>query len=357
MKLLNEEAITFDDVTLVPNYSNIKSRKDPVTAVFTNLPYEYNGNVGNHYALTIPIIASPMNTVCESDMASKMLSLGADGVIHRYMSIGHQMHCLDMCYEKMKGEDLPFFAIGATGDYLERFHDLYKSGARKFCVDVANGDSEASLNAVETIKNKYDCLLMAGNVCTEDGYARLAERGADLIRVGVGSGAMCKTRVVSGHGVPQLTALLWAAKAKEKFPNTFIVSDGGIRNSGDLVKSLAIADIVMLGSLLAATQEAPGDIIKENGEQYKLYAGMASEDGRSLNNWFDRTKTSFVPEGESVRLKYKGPVEDVINELLGGLKVGMSYAGANNLGELKEKATFIRITNNGHIEGTPHGKR
>ena len=348
MKILQEDAITFDDVTMVPDFSEIKSRKEPNTSV----------QIAESLTLQIPIIAAPMNTVCEYEMACKMLSMGADGVIHRYMTIAHQLNEVALVYAKNKGSEYPYFAVGATGDYLERAQELFKIGVRKFCIDVANGDSLASLAAVRGLKTRLPhCVLMAGNVCTEAGYARLADAGADLIRVGVGSGAMCKTRVVTGHGIPQLTALMWAARAKSAFPNTILISDGGIRNSGDLVKALSIADVVMLGSLLAGTDEAPGNIIKENGEEYKLYAGMASEDGRSLNSWFDREKTSFIPEGESVRLKCKGPVENIVNGLVGGLKVGMSYAGAFNLKQFKEKATFVRVTNNGAIEGTPHGKK
>lgn len=342
MRFLQEEAITFDDVTLVPNYSTIKSRKEP----------DISSDV-----FKIPIIAAPMNTVCEARMATAITSMGGDAVIHRYMSIEEQVK-IAKDYGAFWNV---FYAIGATGDFYERAHALYKTGVKKFCIDVANGHSISSIQAIMTLKNEFkDISLMAGNVCTYDGFADLAEAGADLIRVGVGSGAMCKTRVVTGHGVPQLTALLWAKKAKEskeKYANVQIISDGGIRNSGDIVKALAIADVVMLGSLLAGTFEAPGSIIKENGEEYKLYAGMASEEGRSLNSWFDREKTSFVPEGESVKLKYKGSVIDVLNDLIGGLKVGMSYAGANTLSDLRGKATFIRITNNGMVEGTPHGKR
>jgi IMP dehydrogenase len=356
MILLNEEAVTFDDVTMVPNYSAIKSRKEP--SVENDFSYDIrDGFVSIGFKLNIPIIASPMNTVCEHQMAKTMLGIGGDGVIHRYMSIEKQLEQVLSCKLYSNSSDMPFFAIGATGDYFERAVELYKAGINKFCIDVANGDSEVSVQAVEKIKKSFDCILMAGNVCTVDGYMRLAARGADMIRVGIGSGAMCKTRVVSGHGVPQLTALMWAAQAKKNYPRSIIVSDGGIRNSGDMVKALAIADCVMLGSLLAGTTEAPGQVIKEDGEEYKLYAGMASETGRSLSSWFDRDKTAYVPEGESIRLKCKGSVVNVVNDLISSVKVGMSYAGALNLKELKEKSVFIRVTNNGSVEGQPQMHR
>jgi IMP dehydrogenase len=342
------ETLTFDDVSMVPQYSEVRSRKEPSTLV----------SISKDRNLEIPIVAAPMNTVCEYEMARSLDDLGGIGVIHRYMTIQDQLQQLwDFWDTDRSKEDLPFFAVGATGDFLERTEELYKNDVRKICIDVASGDSIICLEAISAIKKKFsDVLLMAGNVCTKDGYRRLARAGADMIRVGIGSGAMCKTRTVTGHGVPQLTALLWALEAKQDFPNTVLISDGGIKTSGDIVKALVIADVVMLGSLLAGTDEAPGAIIKENGEEYKLYAGMASEDGRSLNNWFDREKTSFIPEGESVRLKRKGSVVSVVNGLIGGLRVGMSYSGVSNLIELKENGMFVKITQNGQIEGTPHGK-
>lgn len=298
-----------------------------------------------------------MNTVCEYKMAKAMNLMGGQSVVHRYMSIENQVSIAKAYYGA-------FYAIGAAGDFLERATELYNVGVSKFCVDVANGDSLHSLDAVVALTNKFpNAVIMGGNVCTVEGFKRLAYAGADLIRVGVGSGAMCKTRVVTGHGVPQLTALLWAREAQKQLrqegdrTDIAIISDGGIRTSGDIVKALAVADFVMLGSLLAGTDEAPGDIIKENGEEYKLYAGMASEEGRGLNSWFDREKTSFVPEGEAVKLKYKGSVVQVLEELTGGLKVGMSYTGAYTLKEFREKATFVKVSKAGMVEGTPHGKR
>lgn len=355
MRLLEEEAITFDDVTMVPNYSTIKSRKEPDVSV-------------DHLGLKVPIIAAPMNTVCDWKMAEALAQHGADSVVHRYMSINMQLSNLEALKNTNidgKNIPLPFFAIGATHDALPRAKKLYDQGVKKFCIDVASGDSESCISAVKMLRALApDAIIMAGNVCTFVGYANLASAGADLIRVGVGSGAMCKTRVVTGHGVPQLTALMWAAKAKRDYPRTTMISDGGIRTSGDLVKALAIADVVMLGSLLAATDEAPGKVIrKPSGDgtnsmsSFKLYAGMASEEGRSMGDWFDTTKTSFVPEGESTLLKCKGPVQKIIDDLVSGLKVGMSYAGAANLSELREKAVFIKITASGIVEGKPHGKQ
>lgn len=344
----NKKGLTFDDVTLVPDHSTVMSRSAPSTLTKVGI-----------FSLKIPIIAAPMNTVCEFNMSRALEKLGASSVIHRYMSIEDQVNqakCHAQLFIDSKFE-YPFFAIGANGDFFERAKALHEIGINKFCIDVANGDSVYSISAIKKIAQSIpDAIIMAGNVCTGEGFARLADAGADLIRVGVGSGAMCKTRIVTGHGVPQLTALILAEEARRRFPRVGIISDGGIRSSGDIVKALAIADFVMLGSLLAGTDEAPGDIIKENGEQYKLYAGMASEDGRALGNWFDERKTSFVPEGESTKLKYKGSVTKIIEDLVAGLKVGMSYAGALDLNQLKLHAQFMEVTSAGAIEGTPHGK-
>lgn len=348
MNIISDEGLTFDDVTLLPTYSTVKSRSQPDTKVtIAGLSFD------------TPIIAAPMNTVCEHSLAFKLATIGADSVIHRYMSSEDQVKQLKLLKNStingMRAK-LPFFAVGATGDYLERVAALYVEGATKFCVDVANGDSKHALDALIAIRKEFpDVILMGGNVCTKDGFARIAHAGANLIRVGVGSGAVCKTRLVTGHGVPQLTALKWAAEARRAFPNVGIISDGGIRTSGDIVKALALADVVMLGSLLAGTLEAPGDIIEENGQQFKLYAGMASTEGRK--GWFDQSKTSFVPEGEATRVKYTGCVVDVVEGLIGGLKVGMSYSGAFSLEDFRKKATFMKVSPAGYIEGTPHGKK
>ncbi len=339
------QSFTFDDFTLVPQFSTIKSRKEPDVS-FENKKYEQK----------VPIIASPMNTVTETEMAVAMLEIGAQAVIHRYLSIEDQTK---MCVDIIQRHSNNFFAaIGATGDFKERAQELYRVGVRRFCVDVANGHSQTCIEAVEYLKSKYgDILVMAGDVCSWDGTMRLAAAGTDLVRVGIGSGSMCTTRVVTGHGVPQLSTLEECAAAKKTYPNLVIIADGGIKRSGDIVKALAIgADIVMVGSLLSGTVETPGNIIEENGKRYKYYAGMASELGRS--GWFETTKTNWVPEGVSTKVPYMGKsAKMVVEELIGGLRVGMSYSDARNIRELQEKAEWRRITSFGYIEGTPHGKK
>jgi IMP dehydrogenase len=335
------EAYTFDDFTLIPNFSTIKSRKEPDVS-FKN----------STYSQALPIFSSPMNTVTEGKMVTAMLEVGANAVVHRYLSIEDQVK---LC--KSLSSSGYFVAVGATGDFLERTQELYRVGIRRICVDVANGHSQVSVDAVRELKRSMSGLtVMAGDVCSCNGVLMLAEAGADLVRVGIGPGSMCSTRMVTGHGVPQLSALEDCARAKNRY-DVALISDGGIKKSGDLVKALAIgADFVMIGSLLAGTYETPGNIIEENGRTYKYYAGMASELGRS--GWFETSKTSYVPEGVSTKVPYSGKsAKRVVEELIGGLKVGMSYSDAHNAQELREKAQWSRVTSFGYIEGTPHGKK
>lgn len=353
--ICDNEALTFDDVSLIPNYSTIKSRKEPDTSVEgSNCHYTEN------MSLKVPIISAPMNSIFSTEMAHALYGIGAGAVTHRYLKVDELLGSLwDIWDCQQSAEELPFFAVGATGDYMQRVDMLFAEGVRKFCVDVANGFTEVSLIACAELKSKHpDIMLMAGNVCTGDGYKALIEAGADLVRVGIGSGGVCKTRIVTGFGVPQITALQEARQTKEEMglpdDRGLIVADGGLRNSGDIVKALCFADSVMLGSLLAGTDEAPGvaSINSKDGKEYKIYMGMASEAGRSL--FFDEEKSNFTPEGVSVQVPCKGPVEKVISNLIGGLKSGMSYCNARNLKELREKARFVKITTNGFIEGTPH---
>jgi len=353
--ILENEALTFDDVSLIPNYSTIKSRKEPLTSVECN-----NCHFTEDLKLKIPIIASPMNSIFSPHMAYAFMEIGGVTVTHRYIATKDLSRSLQDIFDIMQcsTEELPFFSIGATGDYMERVDLLFKEGVRKFCVDVANGYTTVSLKACMELKSKYpDILLMAGNVCTGEGYKALIEAGADMVRVGIGSGGVCKTRIVTGFGVPQITALQDVRNTKQEMQlndeEGLIVADGGLRNSGDVTKALCFADCVMLGSLLAGTDETPGgSFLDADGLKYKTYMGMASEEGRNL--FFDEEKSNFVPEGVAVRVKCKGPVKNVLQNLIGGLKSGMSYCDAHNLKELREKARFIKITNNGFIEGTPH---
>ena len=356
-KLMEAEfAYTFDDFTLVPQMSEIRSRKDPETSI---TPPGFNRS------LSVPIIASPMNTITEKEMISAMCEVGASAILHRYMSFKDQVKiCKELssikhCWDE-DGKSMFWVAIGASGDFLERAGKLSKQyKVNKICIDVANGHSTSCIEAVKKVKKLVGdkAHIMAGNVCSYDGALNLAAAGANSIRVGVGTGSICSTRVVTGHGVPQLTALEECRKIKQIYPEVLIIADGGFRHAGDMVKAHAIgSDLSITGSLLAGTPETPGEIIEENGKIFKMYAGMSSEMGRE--SWFGHEKSNYVPEGVSFKVPYiEESVQTIVKQLNGGIKVGMSYAGAQNMEELRQKAVWKRITNAGHIEGTPHGKR
>jgi IMP dehydrogenase len=339
-------AYTFDDFVLVPVHSEIKSRKDPKINV--SLPdFDFN----------IPIVSAPMNTVTEFDMLLTMCELGGTGVLHRYMSIEEQAA---ICYKvKETQPNAKFYAaVGANGDAKDRLASLRKAGVHGICIDVANGHNELCLKTVRYIKATWpDCVIMAGNICSYEGAIDLVAAGATVLRCGIGGGSMCTTRLVTGHGVPQLSAIEDCARIKTERPNIAIIADGGIRHSGDIVKALAIgADAVMIGSLLAATEESPGEIIEEGGQLYKYFHGMASIEGRK--KWFDKSKAGLPVEGVSTKIPYTGrSAKMVIDGLCQSIKVGLSYAGANNVSELRTNAEWRRVTMAGYTEGTPHGKR
>lgn len=342
-------AYTFDDFVLIPNHSEVESRKAPDVSV------RFMSETMN-----IPVFSSPMNTVTEEEMLVTMYKAGGTGVLHRYVSVEDQVSIVKSTAKRLSdmgaANPMGFFVSVGASKSKERLEALAEAGVSRFCVDVANGHSSSCLDAVMNIKEMLpDAIVMAGNVCTYDGAMNLAEVGADALRVGIGSGSVCTTRVVTGHGVPQLTAIEQCARIKSVHPYVNIISDGGIRSSGDVVKALAAgSDSVMLGSLLAGSSDTPGDVQIDSDGAYKYYNGMASEAARS--SWFDRTKTAWVPEGESIRIPFKGETEDILNGLIGGLKVGMSYTGAHDLEELRHRARWVRVTGAGLIEGTPHGK-
>ncbi len=465
--------LTFQDVLLVPKYSRVSTRKQ--VDVSTNL----TKNIRMH----IPIVASNMDTVCESEMAIHMARMGGIGIIHRFLPIEDQAkevervkraesiiierpytttptatvkearelmqkhnvsglivtdnakvqgilterdiqfasdqtkvakvmtpkeklvtapptisieEAKDIMYEH-RVEKLPLVgpnnvlqglitvqdilkkkenpnstkdqkgrlatgaAVGVKGDYLKRTEALIEVGTDVIVVDIAHGHSELAINTVKEIKKNFDIEVIAGNVATKDGTADLIAAGADGIKVGVGPGSICITRIVAGAGVPQLTAIWDSAEAArpEGIP---IIADGGIRTSGDVTKALmAGADSVMIGSLLAGTTESPGLPILRNGKRYKVIRGMASL-GATLGREAKERKGSFdeadvegvVPEGVEALVPFKGTAKDVVNQLVGGLKSGISYCGGLSIEEARKNAEFIRITSAGFKESKPH---
>lgn len=474
--------LTFDDVLLVPKYSDVKSRKDANT----------RSRFSRDIPLSIPVVSSNMDTVTESMMAIAMARLGGIGVIHRFLplevqvaevskvkrsesvviedpvSLGpdgtvrdawdalsehaiggivivdsnrrvlglvtrrdiilednldrklrevmtarkdlvtatkgvaleeaekllhaHKVEKLPLLDRKgrlaglitskdiMKRRQFPFAtkdskgrlrvaaAVGVKGDYLERAEKLLDVGADCLVVDIAHGHSTYAIETLKRIKKEFgEVEVVAGNVATSKGAADLIKAGADAVKVGVGSGSICVTRVVTGSGVPQLTAILDAARTAKEY-DIPIIADGGIRNPGDVTKALAAgASTVMIGSLFAGTEESPGATILREGVRYKFTRGMASlaatVDRRIREGGAGKEKESevieeviqeSVPEGVEGLIPYKGRVEEVVKELVGGLRSGMSYSGAHSIPELQSKAEFLRITSAGHKESLPH---
>ena len=330
-----KKALTYDDVLLIPQYSTIKSR----TSV------DLKQNLDSNIKLEIPIISSPMDTVTGPLMAQTMSDIGGLGVIHRYNTIEEQVSMA----RNVVG--LTAAAIGITGDYKDRAIALYDSaGVNVLCLDVAHGHHILMERALKTLKDTYgsDVHIMAGNVATLEGFNDLADWGADSIRCGIGGGSICTTRIQTGHGVPGLTTILECAKSDR---DAKIIIDGGIKNSGDIVKALAAgADFVMLGSLMAGTDESPGEIVTyTDGSKRKAYRGMASK--KAQEAWRGKAGT---PEGIATTVHYKGSAKDIIKDLAGGIKSGCSYTGASNLRELRTNSVFCQQTNAGRLESSAH---
>lgn len=470
MKNEVKEALTFDDVLLVPQNSSVLPNQ-----------VEVNTKLAGEINLSIPLISSAMDTVTESPMAIAMAREGGIGVIHKNMSIEKQseevrkvkrsesgmistpmtvkadvplktavelmkeMGISGLCviddgrrllgilthrdvmfetdlkknvseimtskglktapvgtsteqaieiFKKYKIEKLPIIddagkicglmtvkdvekkiwfphaskdkdgrlrvaaAVGISADTLNRVDSLIESGSDVIVVDTAHGHSKGVLKVVETVRNKYPGIaLIGGNVATREGASDLISAGVDAVKVGIGPGSICTTRVVAGVGVPQLTAIMETIEIAS-VRNVPVISDGGIKYSGDLVKAFAAgAGVVMIGSLFAGTDESPGEIVYLEGRSFKVYRAMGSLQAMKLGSadrYFQEGAAKFVPEGVVARVPYRGSLNDVIYQLIGGLKAGMGYVGAANLSELKKKAVFVRMTSSGLRESHPH---
>ena len=262
-----------------------------------------------------------------------------------------------------KGRLLVGAAVGVKGDYLERTESLLNNGADVIVVDIAHGHSDNAINTVKMIKKAFPtCELIAGNIATGKGTEDLIKAGVDAVKVGVGSGSICITRIVTGSGVPQLTAIIDSVKMGKKY-DIPIISDGGTRTSGDMTKALAAgSSSVMIGSMFGGTDESPGKTLVKNGKKYKMYRGMASfyaALGRRYRENPDSSSDNedlndYVPEGVEAMVPYKGSVIEIIRQLVGGVRSGLSYCGANTIGEMQENAEFIKITLAGYKESHPH---
>jgi len=338
-----KDTLTYDDVLLVPQYSDIKSRKEVSLSV----------DLGRGLKLDSPIISSPMDTVTESEMAAVMSIVGGAGIIHRYNSIDEQTSLVT------RGKSLAAgpvgAAIGVTGDYLDRASALVAAGASILCVDVAHGHHVLVKEALTELRNLFgdSVHIMAGNVATLEGFNDLADWGADSIRCNIGGGSICTTRIQTGHGVPGLQTIMDCAKSDR---DALIIADGGLKTSGDITKAIAAgADLVMLGSLLSGTDESPGEVISSVDNpsiKYKRYRGMASK--AAQEDW----KGTFSSlEGVSSTVPYKGAVVNVLDDLLRGLRSGLSYSGSRSISEFHSKAQFVRQTAAGQVESSAHINR
>ena len=360
-----KEGITFDDVLLIPAESHVLPNEvDLSTQLAPNLK------------LNIPLISAGMDTVTEGRMAAAMAKMGGLGVVHKNLSIQAQADEVRLAKNTpvtaedtyaavdKDGKLLVAAAVGVTSDTFERAKALFEAGADAIVIDTAHGHSAGVLRKIKEIRDHFPHnTLIAGNVATAEGTRALFEAGVDVVKVGIGPGSICTTRVVAGVGVPQLTAIYDAADVAREFGKP-IIADGGIKYSGDVVKALAAGgNAVMLGSMLSGTEEAPGDVQQgSDGRLVKSYRGMGSvgamsQQHGSSDRYFQggvNEANKLVPEGIEAVVSYNGTVSNVVYQILGGLRSGMGYCGAENIDKLIETAQFVRISNAGLRESHPH---
>ena len=343
-----KEALTFDDVTLVPKYSSVLP-SDVITET----------SLSKNLHLKIPLITSAMDTVTESKMAIAIAKAGGIGVIHRNLDVKKQI----LEIKKVKSQKLLVgAAVGAGDNEFIRAKKILKENIDLLVVDTAHGHTKKVgeiITKIKKIKPKK-VTLCAGNVATSEAASFLVKLGVDIIKVGIGPGSICTTRLVAGIGVPQLSAILNVKKGLKK-KKVSIIADGGIKFSGDIAKALAAgADAVMIGSLFAGTDEAPGKIIKKNGKLYKSFRGMGSIGAMnkgSADRYYQlkqKDKSKYVPEGVEGFVKYKGKVDKIFYKLIGGLKSSMGYLGAKKLNLLRTNPKFVKITKAGFYESMVH---
>ena len=343
-----KEALTFDDVTLVPKYSSVLP-SDVITET----------SLSKNLHLKIPLITSAMDTVTESKMAIAIAKAGGIGVIHRNLDVKKQI----LEIKKVKSQKLLVgAAVGAGDNEFIRAKKILKENIDLIVVDTAHGHTKKVgeiITKIKKIKPKK-VTLCAGNVATSEAASFLVKLGVDIIKVGIGPGSICTTRLVAGIGVPQLSAILNVKKGLKK-KKVSIIADGGIKFSGDIAKALAAgADAVMIGSLFAGTDEAPGKIIKKNGKLYKSFRGMGSIGAMnkgSADRYYQlkqKDKSKYVPEGVEGFVKYKGKVDKIFYKLIGGLKSSMGYLGAKKLNLLRTNPKFVKITKAGFYESMVH---
>jgi IMP dehydrogenase len=333
---------TFDDVLLVPMKSSVASR----------FHTELNTFFTRRLKMSLPFISANMDTISESAMCIAMNKLGAAAILHRFMTIENQVQEIRRIRDQSTADGMIVAAsVGVNQDSKERARALVDAGANSITVDIAHGHSESMIEMIRYLKKEFPAVdVIAGNLATGHGAQELIQAGADAIKVGIGPGSMCTTRMITGVGVPQLTAIALAAEVArpEGVP---VIADGGIRASGDMVKALAVgASSIMAGSLFAGAIETPGELIKGR----KAYRGMASRAAQTSWRGGDLPE-GMAPEGESHFVSCKGPVSEIVHELAGGIRSGLSYLNARNLADLVENAYFIELSPNALRENMAHG--
>jgi IMP dehydrogenase len=334
-----DRGLTFDDVLIVPSKSEVRSRRDPVltSRLTKGLDFE------------TPIISANMDTITEAEMAIAMNGLG---ILHRFMSVEDQVAQARRVKESGARNVGASIGVntGASDDFKTRAKALIDAGVNVLTIDIAHGHSTSMIETISWLKQAYPSIqIIAGNIATQEGTHELIQAGADAIKVGIGPGSMCTTRIITGCGVPQLTAIALCAEVALEF-NVPIIADGGIRTSGDMVKAFAAgASSIMVGSMLSGTLETPGEI--KGGR--KQYRGMASKSAQV--SWRGGVPEGMAAEGESTLVNIKGHVKDVVLEMTGGIRSGMSYINATSIAEIREKARFMQMSAAGANESRAHG--
>lgn len=351
------EGLTFDDVLLIPQKSDVLPNEVDLAARLTN-----------KIRLNIPLMSAGMDTVTEWEMAVAIAREGGIGIIHKSMSHDQQAEMVaavkdaDLLVPTAvtddKGRLLVGAAVGVTADIGDRAKALMEAGVDVITIDTAHGHSQNVINTVAKVKETFPELqVIAGNVATGEATEELIKAGADAVKVGMGPGSICTTRIVAGIGVPQLTAIMLCAEAADKH-NIPIIADGGIQYSGDIVKAIAAGgSVIMIGSLFAGTTESPGEVVTISGKNFKVYRGMGSTGAMkkgSSDRYFQSGSKKFVPEGVEGLVTYRGDMKDSIFQMMGGLRSGMGYCGVHNLEELRKNGRFVRISGAGLHESHPH---
>ena len=342
-----KEALTFDDVLLLPQYSKVLPSDTDISI-----------NLAKKLKLKVPFLSSAMDTVTESKMAIAIAESGGIGVIHRNLSIKRQTNEIIKVKKKRL---LVGAAVGTNKEDIQRAKSLIGNGCNLIVIDTAHGHSEKVLKTLSKLKKIDKTVpICVGNIATGAAAKKLYDSGADIIKVGIGPGSICTTRMVAGIGVPQISAIMEVKKAL-KNKKIKIISDGGIKFSGDIAKALAAgADAIMMGSIFAGTEESPGKKYKIAGKIFKQYRGMGSigaMSSGSANRYFQKNfkdRSKYVPEGVEGRVEFKGNVSKIIYQLKGGLRSSMGYIGAQNLNQISKNAKFIKITKAGFYESMVH---